>query len=102
MNREFWNQSVFGTNAVVVALFLAALVMFTLVQLPADRRLDVHALQLLVIASIYLGFAVNDGRTTPVTIEVIGFFVFLPLVLLGLWVSPYFIIVGYIGHGIWD
>ncbi len=69
---------------------------------PKQRVLELLVILLAVIASIYLGFALIDGRRREIMIEISGMFFFLALAVFGLWFSPIFLIAGYLAHGVWD
>ncbi len=64
--------------------------------------LELLVILLAVIALIYLGFALMDGRKREIMIEISGIIFFLALAILGLWMSPNFLIAGYLAHGVWD
>jgi hypothetical protein len=62
----------------------------------------VWALSLVIIASIYVGFAVADGRPTVIAVEaaVAGAFVILAAVAIGS--SPWLVVIGLVAHGVKD
>jgi hypothetical protein len=92
----------FGLHPYIPAAFLAVIVLIPIALTPEPYRTELLAYQLLIIAGVYIGFAVNDGRAAVIGIEVAHLVVFVALTLLGLWVSPWFIVVGYFTHGAWD
>ncbi len=102
MQMSFWRARLFGVNALIPSLLLALIVLIGFSLTPDPYRTQLHALQLLIISSIYIGFAVNDGRPREVAIEIVAFLAFVGVSLLGLWGSPYWTIGGYIAHGVWD
>jgi len=57
---------------------------------------------LAVIAAVYVGFSLADDRESIRRMEIVTAIVFIILALLGLWVNPWLLVTGYIGHGIWD
>lgn len=61
-----------------------------------------HAVALALIAAIYLGFALMDGRISIAILEWTVGTVFVVLGLLGLWQAPVFVAIGLILHGCWD
>ncbi len=85
-----------------LGLGLAVPTMLVLAILPQDWAWQAIAVLLAVIAAIYIGFAINDGRRNILIIEISIATVFLGLVFGGLWLSPIFLIVGYFAHGLWD
>jgi hypothetical protein len=61
-----------------------------------------HAVALVLIAAIYLGFALMDGRISIAILEGTVGTVFVVLALLGLWQAPVLLAIGLILHGCWD
>ncbi|HSE41922.1 MAG TPA: DUF6010 family protein [Acidobacteriota bacterium] len=61
-----------------------------------------HSAMLVMIGSIYMGFAFADGRIPIIVLELTVATVFIVLALLGLWQAPFFIGIGLILHGFWD
>ena len=57
---------------------------------------------LALIAAIYLGFALMDGRISIAILEWAVGTVFVVLALLGLWQAPVLLAIGLILHGCWD
>lgn len=70
--------------------------------LPDGQLLELHTLSLVLIAAVYIGFASADGRPHALATEVIGVIAFLSLALVGLWVWPAALILGFVGHAGWD
>ena len=62
----------------------------------------VWALSLVIIASVYVGFAVADGRPTVVVAEVGVASGFIILACLAIGSSPWLVVIGLVGHGIKD
>ena len=62
----------------------------------------VWALGLVVIASIYIGFAVADGRPVVIAVEVGVAACFIVLAAIAVTASPWLAVVGLVGHGIKD
>ena len=67
-----------------------------------QQQLEIWVILLVVIASIYIGFGINDGRKTEMLTEVTFGILFIVVAFLGLWVSVWILIGGYFLHGIWD
>ena len=86
---------------IIIVLLMIPTTAVTLL-LPKERALDLFALLLFGIAAIYIGFAFADGNWTSVNIQSAAAVVFLIIAALGMWVSPLFLVAGYIGHGLWD
>jgi hypothetical protein len=71
----------------------------------AFRWLDpstVHALSITLIASVYIGFAVADGRPRIIAAEVTVAGVFVVVAATAATGSPWLLVLGYAGHGVKD
>lgn len=86
---------IIGAILPISGLFLATL-------FPKQMVLEFAAILLGVIAAIYIGFGISDGRAPIKWVEILAATGFIFLALLGLWVNPWLLFIGYIGHGIWD
>jgi len=62
----------------------------------------VWAISLVIIASIYVGFAVADGRPIVIAVEVGVASSFVILAAIAITSSPWLVVVGLVGHGIKD
>jgi hypothetical protein len=62
----------------------------------------VYALGLIVIAAIYVGFAVADGRPNVLVIESGVAFAFVVVSAAAITGSPWLLVIGFIGHGVKD
>ena len=62
----------------------------------------VYALGLALIAAIYIGFAVADGRPSVIVVECVVAAVFVVLAAAGVTGSAWLLVVGFIGHGLKD
>ena len=62
----------------------------------------VHALAITLIASVYIGFAVADGRPHVIAVECVVVALFVLVAAVALSVSPWLIVVAYFGHGCKD
>ncbi len=62
----------------------------------------VWAISLVVIASIYVGFAVADGRPIVIAVEVGVALSFVILAAIGITSSPWLVVIGLAGHGLKD
>ncbi len=81
---------------------LAIITLIGLLFLPPGMKLDAIAFLLAIVAAIYVGFALNDGRPREVRTEITAAAGFVALALLGLWMTPWALLAGYVGHGVWD
>lgn len=89
-------------TSVFVGCALAVLTYFTTTILPVEVSLGFHAALLAGIGAVYVGFALADGRTSMLLLESSGSLIFLALATVGSSFNPYFLVAGYIGHGLWD
>jgi hypothetical protein len=62
----------------------------------------VHALAISLIASVYIGFAVADGRPRVIAIETGVAAVFVIVAAIAVTASPWLLVAGYAGHGFKD
>jgi hypothetical protein len=71
--------------------------------LARDTAFGLLAILLGMIASVYLGYALNDGRLRAFQVEYVGMVVFAALATIALARhSALLLAVGYLGHGLWD
>ena len=66
------------------------------------RRATVHALCIVLIASVYIGFAVADGRPRVIAAETAVATIFLTVAAIAVTRSVWLLVVAYAGHGIKD
>src|SRR4051812_48004362 len=62
----------------------------------------VYALGLAVIAAIYVGFAVGDGRVRVIAVETSVAFAFVVVAAAAITATPWLLVVGFVGHGLKD
>ena len=62
----------------------------------------VYAMGLVLIAAIYIGFAVADGRPKVIVVEIIVASVFVVVAALAITGSIWLVVVGIFGHGLKD
>jgi fucose 4-O-acetylase-like acetyltransferase len=62
----------------------------------------VYALGLALIASIYIGFAVSDGRRHVIAVESAVATVFIVVAAAAITGSPWLLVLGFFGHGLKD
>jgi hypothetical protein len=62
----------------------------------------VHALSIALIAAIYIGFAVADGRPKVIAVEIAVAAVFVVLAAAGVTGTALLLVIGYAGHGLKD
>jgi hypothetical protein len=62
----------------------------------------VYALGLAVIAAIYIGFAVSDGRVKIIAVESVVAFAFVLVGAAAVTGTPWLLVAGFVGHGLKD
>src|SRR2546421_8128723 len=62
----------------------------------------VYALGLVLIASVYIGFAVADGRSVVIAVEISVASIFVILAAAAVTASPWLLVLGLAGHGLKD
>jgi hypothetical protein len=62
----------------------------------------VYALGLALIASVYIGFAVADGRSVVIAVEISVASIFVILAAAAVTASPWLLVLGLTGHGLKD
>jgi len=62
----------------------------------------VYALGLALIAAVYIGFAVADGRPPVIVVECVVAAVFVVLAAAGVTGSAWLLVAGFVGHGLKD
>jgi hypothetical protein len=62
----------------------------------------IYALGLAVIAAIYVGFAVADGRWKVIAVEISVASAFVVVATVAVTESPWFLVIGFTGHGFKD
>lgn len=83
-------------------VLIACLIMLAHIVLPRPYALDATAILLSIIASIYIGFALSDGREREIGLEIGAASVFILFAVGGLWLNPYLWPLGLILHALWD
>jgi hypothetical protein len=62
----------------------------------------VYGMSIALIASVYIGFAVADGRPTVIAVETTVAAAFVVLAAAGITGSAWLIVIGFVGHGLKD
>ena len=70
--------------------------------LPSSHALDIYVVLLSLFAGIYVGSALSQKDSRAIARESMVAGAYVMLALLGRWVSPRFLVVGYLTHGVWD
>lgn len=70
--------------------------------LPSRYALDIYVVLLGVFVGVYLGSSLSQKHVQAIMREAVAAAAYVTLALLGRWVSPQFLVVGYLTHGVWD
>jgi hypothetical protein len=89
-------------NPFLLAVILAILTIIPCLLLPQHLTMTLLSLLLFGIAAVYFGFAVADGRRNALLIESVVVLIYLGVAVSGLLVSAWWLVAGYVLHGIWD
>ncbi len=93
-------MKVLGPVLVGLGLAIATIVVAQL--LPTDRTLMLLAVILGASASVYAGAALAEQHADNIRLETTVFVILSVAAVLGLWFSPWFLVGGYVAHGVWD
>jgi hypothetical protein len=96
------NQVKSYLQLIAIGLALALLAFFVFGLAPAAVSLQLYALLLAYTACLYTGAALSDGRPGWLTIEVGVSALVFACAFFGLWLSAWWLALGYVLHGIWD
>jgi len=89
--------------ALVAGVIFGAVTLLIPSLLPRDTAFGLLAILLGMIASVYLGYALNDGRLRAFQVEYVVMVVFAALATIALARgSALLLALGYLGHGLWD
>lgn len=85
-----------GTILLIVAIIISSL-------LPKPKGLEFLTILLASIAGAYAGYTFTKiGKAKDLIIEMANISMYLIIIPLSMWITPYFLVVGYVWHGIWD
>lgn len=87
---------------ILVGLLLAALTIVIHLYFAPKQQLEISSILLIIIGSIYFGFALLGHHLKAQLIEVLVASGFVTIGIMGLWFSPWWLIVGLYLHGFWD
>ncbi len=86
-----------------IGIILVTITIAVTLLLTKENALQFLTVLLMGIATVYLGFAFsNAGRKQDIIIEIANITMYIVLVLLSMWITPYFLVAGYFWHGVWD
>jgi hypothetical protein len=86
----------------LITIVLATITCLVGYSLPFYKAQDFYGILLAMIAGVYIGFAINDGRHDKLLLELLVALGFCVLVLIGMWKWPVLIALGYFLHAVWD
>ena len=90
-------------RAIAVGFALAAFGGLVTLGLDDSEQTAVAGAGLAAIAGVYLGFAVADGRTSAIAIQVVSLLAFVIVAYIGITEDSLALIgAGWIAHGVWD
>jgi len=87
---------------ILIGLGLALLTISLHRALSAQKGLELTSMLLILIGSVYFGFALLSSHKKAAIIEIFVATAFVLIAIFGLWVSPWFLIIGLLLHGFWD
>ena len=89
--------------ALVAGVILGGVTLLIPSLLPRDTAFGLLAILLGMIASVYLGYALSDGRLRAFQVEYVGIVAFTALATIALArPSGVLLALGYLAHGLWD
>jgi uncharacterized protein DUF6010 len=89
-------------QSTAIGLVLGAITIFIHLLLSKQQGLEFSSMLLVLIGSIYYGFALLSHNRNAAIVEITVASAFVTMGILGLWVSPWVLIIGLFLHGIWD
>jgi len=87
---------------ILIGLVLGAGTIILHVSISKPHGLELTSFLLVIIASIYYGFAFLSTHKAARIIEISVASTFVIMAISGLWVSPWILIAGLFLHGLWD
>lgn len=87
---------------IFIGLGLGLLTIIIHEELNELKRLELTSFLLVLIGSVYYGFALLSKHKKTMVIEIIVATMFVVMGVFGLWFSPWILVIGLFLHGIWD
>lgn len=87
----------YATGSLLVALTLPVHAL-----VPHEVSVGLAAIMMGMIAGVYLGFALMDGRDKIIGLEMLVIFGFIGAAMAGLLINPLIMAATYFAHGLWD
>lgn len=88
--------------ALIMTIGLATITCLAGEFLPKAKALQIYAMLLTGVASVYVGFAVMEGRRERIALESLAAVAFATLALWSLWKWPVLLVAGFILHAGWN
>lgn len=89
--------------SIISSIVLFAITWLVSWMLPQIHQvIELFAIVLVIIGSVYLGFAFKDEDPQHQIIEISAASGFILMAAFGLWWNPWLIVIGLIAHGLWD
>lgn len=95
-NRKYWWKEM-GLGLLLSGAIIGFIKLFN-----QEQQLQLWAITMTVILSIYIGFALKDDDKKLLLLQIAVAAFFLSLTLAGLWWSPWYLVAALILHGFWD
>jgi hypothetical protein len=87
---------------ILIGLGLGIITIALHMLLTKSKGLQLTSFLMILIASVYYGFALLSKNKTAILTEIIVASIFVMMGIFGLWISPWIIIIGLFLHGFWD
>ncbi|MTI22977.1 hypothetical protein E1176_18245 [Fulvivirga sp. RKSG066] len=95
MTESFRTGMIWGLMLTVITITLSYF-------LPYEMVIELFAFAMVLIGSVYFGFAFKEDSRKIKIIELVSASGFVLTGILGLWINPWLIVAGLFMHGIWD
>ncbi len=87
---------------ILIGLGLGIVTIILHLTLTESKGLELTSFLLVLIGSVYYGFALLSKHKKAMIIEIIVASVFVAMGIFGLWISPWVLVIGLFLHGLWD
>ena len=87
---------------ILIGLGLGVITIMLHLMLSETRGLELTSFLLVLIGSVYYGFALLSKHKRAIIIEIVVASVFVMMGIFGLWFSHWILIIGLFLHGLWD
>jgi hypothetical protein len=86
----------------LVGILSAGLTIVLILSLKFEQEKQIYAFALIIAALIYIAFSFNSEEWQWIVIESLGALIFSTMAVLGLKLSPLWLVAGWATHPIWD